>query len=147
MNERNDIDDFFNQYAARVNWALWEGQFDTDGIMQAFSEDFIGASPLGVRAGKNDSVFKDAISKGWSFYRNLGIHSMNIISKNITLLDEFHAMVKVKWNCLYVTKTDRSGEIEFEVFYLLHIQANNIKIFAYITGDEQAAFKEAGLII
>ena len=146
MNEYNDIDDFFSQYAARVNWALWEGQFDADGIMHSFTEDFVGASPLGVLAGKNDATFKEAILRGWSYYRDLGIHSMNILRKSVTLLDGFHAMAKVNWQCLFVTKKGRSGEIDFEVIYILQMRANTIKIFAYITGDELEAFKEAGLI-
>jgi hypothetical protein len=146
MNERNDITDFFNQYAARVNWALWEGKFDTEGLMGCFSEDFIGASPLGVRVGKNDASFREAVSKGWTYYRDLGIHSMNIIDKRITQLNELHAMVKVKWQCLFVTNKGKAGEIGFDVFYILQMRASTIKIFAYITGDEQQAFREAGLI-
>jgi hypothetical protein len=146
MDVQSAIDDFFDQYSARLNCALWEGQFDPESTMQAFADEFIGASPLGIRSGKNDASFKEAISKGWSSYRELGINSMNILSKDITLLDGLHALVKVKWNCLYVTKTERTGEIEFEVFYLLQMRAGSLKIFAYITGDEQQAFKDAGLL-
>lgn len=71
---------------------------------------------------------------------------MNIVSKSITLLDDLHAMVKVNWQCLFVTKEERTGEMDFEVVYILQMRSNTIKIFAYITGDEQEAFKKAGLI-
>jgi hypothetical protein len=47
---------------------------------------------------------------------------------------------------LFVTKDKREGAIDFEVIYLLQLRDERIKIFAYITGDEQKAFKDAGLL-
>jgi hypothetical protein len=38
------------------------------------------------------------------------------------------------------------GDIEFENFYFTQTKENEHKIFAYITGDEQAALKESGLV-
>src|SRR5688572_9952961 len=145
-NQENTIDDFFNRYAARFNWALWNEQFDIDAVVESFAEEVIAANPLGVRAGKNDQAFKEAILKGWGLYRSIGIHSMSIISKTITLLDDFHAMVKIRWQCLFVTKEKRAGEIEFDVIYMVQMRFGSIKIFAYITGDEQQELKNSGLI-
>lgn len=39
-----------------------------------------------------------------------------------------------------------SGEIPFEVVYMVQYRDGAIKIFAYVTGDEQAAFKDYKLI-
>ena len=57
--------------------------------------------------------------KGWTFYKSIGILSMNIMSKQITVLDNFHALVKVQWNSSFVRKDKTEGDITFEVFYLL----------------------------
>ena len=145
VNQENVIDDFFNRYAARFNRALWNEQFDIDGVVEAFAEEFISAGPFGVQTGKNDQAFRDVIPKGWSYYKNLGIHSMNVLAKKIVFLDEFHAMARIQWQSLFATKDGREGEIEFEVIYILQLREEGIKIFAYITGDEQKAFKDAGL--
>lgn len=146
VGQENAIDDFFYRYAARVNRALWGEQFDIDGVAEAFSDEFIGANPLGVRAGKNDVTFSETITKGWDFYKDIGINSMNILAKNIFILDEFHAMAKIQWQSLYSTKDGREGEIKFDVIYLLQLREEKIKIFAYITGDEKQALKDAGLL-
>ena len=64
----------------------------------------------------------------------------------ITQLDPRHAMTKVHWKSGFVRKDRSAGSIEFDVIYLVQIKDLQPKIFAYITGDEQSALKEEGLI-
>ena len=71
---------------------------------------------------------------------------MNIIDKGITLLDEFHAMVKIGWKGTYEKKDGEALTIEFDVFYMVQELNGSIKIFAYVTGDEEKALKDNGLI-
>lgn len=41
---------------------------------------------------------------------------------------------------------DNRVVIDFEVIYLLQTIANGPKIFAYITGDEESALRQRGLL-
>jgi hypothetical protein len=72
---------------------------------------------------------------------------MDIVSLDTTILDGFHEMTKIRWKCGYAKKRNNSkSSIEFANFYFTQTKENEHKIFAYITGDEQAALKENGLI-
>lgn len=142
----NLLNNFFDAYANRVNGALKGEEPDVDEAAQAFADYFVGTSPEGIAGGKNDEAFRQMIPKGYDFYKNIGITSMNIVSRDITPLDEFHAMVKVHWNAAFTRQDSSRGSITFDVIYFLRIMGAECKIFAYITGDEQKALKEYGLI-
>ena len=128
-----------------MNNALFGEANDFDAIMNSFADFVVGANPMGVAGGKNDEQFAKAIREGIDFYKNIGIISMNIISKEVNILDDFHAIVKIFWNSFYGNETD-SGDIPFEVVYLVQHKNGLNKIFAYVTGDEQAAFRNYKLI-
>ena len=145
-NREQQLEHFFDQYASRFNKALHGEQTDIEGTASAFSEHFIEASPLGVHCGKNDQEFRTAIPKGYAFYQSIGITFMDMLSKEITILDHYHSMVNVHWRANFNRKDNSTGKIEFEVIYFLQSRENTHKIFAYITGDEQAVLKEDGLI-
>jgi hypothetical protein len=55
-------------------------------------------------------------------------------------------MAKIHWKSLFVTNEKRSGEIDFDVIYLLQLKGEDVKIFASITGDEREALKNNVLI-
>ncbi len=144
--QQHEIENFFNRYEARFNEVLSGGEPDLDETVNSFSSDFIEASPAGIMAGKNDRKFRKSISKGWEFYKNIGIHAMDILSTQITILDTVHAIIKVRWNSSFVRKNKTKGDITFDVFYLVQKTGEDIRIFAYITGDEQQALRDEGLI-
>lgn len=114
--------------------------------MAAFADCFIEASPLGINCGKNDEQFKIGIPQGYTFYKNIGITSMDIIAKEINILDTYHAMIKIHWRSAFIKKNKSAGNIEFDVIYFVQTKGKQNKIFAYITGDEQTVLKENGLI-
>lgn len=140
------IDSFFDAYASNLNESLQGAEVNVDRVSQCFSECFIEASPLGVNAGKNNEQFKEAIPKGFEFYKRIGIYAMPILSKAITPLDPQHTMVKVQWQSLFKRKDDTEGQVSFDVFYLLQAHNECFKIFTYITGDEEAVLRREGLI-
>lgn len=146
MPVHSTIENFFKRYEANFNRALATGVADVDSVVDSFAEHFIEASPLGVNAGSNDSTFREVIPKGWMFYKDIGIRSMTIRSTEITMLDELHAMVKVNWTSRYLKSDKTPGEITFDVIYFLQLRNEGVKIFAYITGDEQKVLKEHGLL-
>jgi hypothetical protein len=71
---------------------------------------------------------------------------MEITLKEITILDEFHTMTKVHWKANYIKKDNSKGSIEFDNIYFIQSKESQHKIFALITGDEQAVLKNFGLI-
>lgn len=145
MISKENIDDFFNRYASTMNNALFGDVYDINSIMGSFSDFVVGANPMGVAGGKNGEQLAKTIRQGIDFYKKIGIVSMNIISKEISVLDDNHAMVKIFWTSFYGNE-DASGEIPFEVVYLVQCKDGSTKIFAYVTGDEMAAFKAHKLL-
>src|SRR5690606_13109442 len=111
-----------------------------------YSSCFIGANPSGVQCGSNDHQLKDSIMKGYEFYKKIGITSMEIVSTEITILDDIHSMTRVHWKSHYNKPDSSSGSIEFENIYFTQSIKDQHKVFAWITGDEQAVLKEHGLI-
>ncbi|MGZ8517672.1 MAG: hypothetical protein ACXWWD_09995 [Chitinophagaceae bacterium] len=139
------IKNFFSRYEARFNDAL-KGKEDIDGTVNSFTSCFMNASPAGINCGKNDISFREAIPVGNAFYKSIGTKLMKINRLEITSLDELHFMVKVHWDSLYEKKNSEQVTINFDVIYFLQLKDNEVKIFLYITGDEQKALKESGLI-
>ena len=145
-NRKAELDIFFNRYAERFNQSLDGEVVDAEQTAAAFADCFVEASPVGINCGQNDESFRKVIPQGYQFYKSIGITSMDINAKEITLLDAYHAMVKIKWSSRFIRKDHSQGSIGFEVIYFLQTKDMAPKIFAYITGDEQASLKANGLI-
>jgi hypothetical protein len=145
MISRENTDDFFNRYASTINNALFGDAFDVNAITDSFSEIVVSAKPAGMEVGKNDADFGSAVAEGIAFYKQIGILSMNIVSKEITVLNPWHAIAKINWSFFY-SKGELSGEIPFEVVYMVQSRNEAITIFAYVTDDEQKVLSDHGLI-
>jgi hypothetical protein len=145
-NRIQQLNDFFNLYADRFNNAINGDTPDIERTAKSFSDCFIAANPLGVTCDTNNEDFKAATSQAYAFYKSIGVTAMDIVLMDTTILDNFHEMTKIRWKCSYLKKDNSKGSIEFENFYFTQTKENEHKIFAYITGDEQAVLKEHGLI-
>ena len=143
---KQKIDVFFQRYEGRFTAGI-KGEVDIDGTTAAFANCFVEASPAGITCGQNDAGFREAIPKGYDFYRSIGTQSMKIVSKEIIPLDDLHFICKIHWRASYLKKNTKNEEIiDFDVFYVLQHLNDALKIFAYVTGDEQKVLKERGLI-
>lgn len=141
------LEQFFADYEKRTNAALSDPpQLDIDGVMGSFTDCFIEASPVGVSCGKTDDAFREAIPKGYEFYRSIGTKQMKIASQTITPLDDYHAQVKIHWESSYEKKDGSKVVLDFDVIYFVQTLEGKPKIFAYISGDEQQAYKDNGLV-
>lgn len=141
----SSIYDFFAAYEQRFNTAL-HGETDVEGTASAFAPFFVEASPVGIHGGSNDSEFRKKIPQGMDYYRSIGTYSMEILSQDVTQLDDLHFMVKIHWKATYKNKDNSDLAIEFDVIYFLQLHDGALKIFAYITGDEDKVMREHGLI-
>ena len=139
------IRSFFTAYETRFNNVL-KGKEDIDGTVNSFASCFLEASPVGINCGKNDGSFREAIQQGNAYYKKIGTLSMKINTLDITKLDDLHYMADVLWDSLYEKKNKEKVAISFHVKYFLQAKDNELKIFLYITGDEQKVLKENGLI-
>lgn len=143
---KQTLENFFDAYEARFNAALNGLPVDIEGTTAAFADTFIEASPQGIICGANDDKFREAIPKGYDFYRSIGTKSMRIVWRNITPLDDYHALVKIHWQGVYAKAHGSEEKIDFDVIYFVQMLDDTPKIFAYITGDEQKVLHEHGLI-
>lgn len=146
MERTDQIDAFFDAYATRFNRALLGEKVNPKEVSASFAAFFVEASPQGVIGGKNGWMFRRMIPKGFARYRKMGIKSMHIQGKDITLLDDLHAMAIIRWQSLYDRKDATTAAISFSVTYFVQQVKGNCKIFAYIAGDEERLLKEHGLI-
>jgi hypothetical protein len=142
---QSQILDFFERYAHEFNSSLANPDRLAEETAVYFSPSFLAAGPDGIHFSKNDAEFRQNIHKGYLFYKNIGVSSMEIISSEITALDKLHTLVKIGWKSSYV-KDNIPGNIEFSVIYLVRTTGNRHHIFAYITGDEEKALVEHGLV-
>ncbi len=143
--KKKNIEEFFSTYEAHFNNGLANKPVTSEEMSQFFEECFIESSPAGVICGKNDDQFLDKVQSGFDFYKSIGSKSMTIVSKDITLLDDLHALAKIYWRYSYV-KDDREGTIDFTNYYFVTIR-DQVKIFGYIAGDEQKALADKGLLV
>lgn len=142
--EKN-IFNFFAAYEKRFNDAI-NGEADVEGMASAFAPFFVESSPVGITGGYNDHEFRKKIPESVSFYKQIGTRSIEIESQDVTALDDFHYMVKNHWKAVYKNKDNTGLAVEFDVIYFLQQKEEELKIFAYITGDEQGELRKHGLI-
>jgi hypothetical protein len=147
MVEDQYINTFFANYEKNFNDALsGKDTHIVDKVIRSFADCFVESSPLGVSCGKNDSQFIGGIRQGFEFYKKIGTQSMHILAKEVTVLDAYHSMVKIKWQYKAIKQNKEPVEIVFDIYYFLRAVNHEHKIFAYIAGDEQKVLKEHGLI-
>lgn len=145
MDEIHDkIEQFFEEYQKKFAEGL-AGHPDVEAIAGVFANFFIEASPVGISGGENDEAFRDAIPKGYDMYRSIGTTEMKINQLSIRDLDDYHYEAEAYWEAFY-EMDGISQSIEFTVIYYLQYLNEELKIFAYITGDEQKVLKERGLV-
>lgn len=143
---KKNIEEFFSKYEENFNNTLnSDGGEIAESVQPFFANCFIESGPAGVICGQNNDEFVDKITQVFQFYRGIGSKGMSIMSKDVTLIDDLHASVNVYWRYTY-QKDGAEGAIDFHVMYFLTTFESDLKIFAFIAGDEQKALKEHGLI-
>lgn len=142
---RRTVERFFADYAAGFNEALGPSP-DLDAIAGRYTDAFIGAGPQGVSVARNNETFRATLRKGYDFYRSIGTKEMYVRSVDVHPIDDLHVLASVHWGSRYETKEGREVSIDFDVHYLLQMIGGEPKVFGFISGDEQAALREHGLV-
>lgn len=141
----NDIRTFFGRYR-EFFWDGIRGVADMEQVASSYAAVFVAASPVGLNAGQNDEELKKAMRQGFEYYRQIGTKDMLLREVRITPIDEHHCVAHVAWTAVYDRGDEPDVSIDFEVHYLMQQLGDEPKIFGWITGDEQAALKEHGII-
>jgi hypothetical protein len=140
-----DVRAFFERYERLFNQAL-VGDGDLDEVMGLYASEFIAASPAGVTAGKNDAQLRQTMAQGYAHYRTIGTRGMRIRDVRISPIDGLHCLAHVAWTATYARDSGPDVAIDFEVHYLVQRSGGALKVFGWVSGDEQALLREHGVI-
>ncbi len=130
---------FFEGYA-RASMAS-----NSQALASHYADDFIVSSREGSGAFKNDERFLSWLRGVFDFNRRVGMQSLEVASLDETPISDHHALVTVEW----ATTFKKSGDerICFEISYLVRLAANQPRILAYVSHeDQEEAMKSKGLI-
>lgn len=139
------VRELFARYEDLFRQALG-GDVDDDQVAALYASEFIAASPAGVMGGKNDDSLRQAMKRGYDWYREIGTRQMRIRSIRPTPIDEFHCVAHVAWTAIYARSDLPETAVDFEVHYLVQLRDGVAKVFGWVTGDEQALLKQRGII-
>lgn len=142
---KDKVKNFFIRYEQFFMQSL-NGEIDTDELSSLYAQEFIAASPLGVMAGKNDIIFQKTLAHGYEQYRKMGTQRMRVRDVSVSPIDDIHCVAHVAWTATYSVAENPDIEIDFEVHYLMQELDNELHIFGWISGNEQALLKEYGVI-
>lgn len=135
----------FERYESLFNRALG-GDADVDEVAALYSAEFIGAAPAGVKAGKNDSQFRQVLTQGYARYRAIGTKEMRIRNVCLSPIDDLHCVARVAWTATYGRDGQPDVTIDFDVHYFVQTLDGKPKVFGWVTGDEQAVLRQHGII-
>jgi len=142
---KDEVRNFFMRYEQFFMQSL-NGEIDSKELSSLYAKEFIVASPLGVMAGKNDLTFQKNLAQGYEQYRRMGTQKMCVRDVSVLPIDELHCVARVAWTAAYSVAGKPDIEIDFEVCYLMQELNNELRMFGWISGNEQELLKEYGVI-
>lgn len=134
----------FERYERLFNRALG-GDVDMEAVAALYAQAFIGAAPAGVRTGKNDNRFREALAQGFARYRAMGTKAMRVRGVRLSPLDDLHCVAHVGWTATYAREGRPDIAIAFDVHYFVRALDGEPQVFGWVTGDEQAVLKAHGI--
>lgn len=135
----------FERYERAFNQSLG-GAIDMDEIASLYAAEFIGAAPAGVRAGKNDDQFRQAMAEGYAHYRAIGTKEMQVRNVRLSPIDAHHCVAHVAWTATYARRDQPDVAIDFDVHYFVQKLNGDARVFGWVSGDEQALLRKHGII-
>lgn len=122
------------------------GKADPAELAALYAPEVIGASPLGVRAGRNDAAMIAAMVRDHAHHRGIGLRAMTIRNLRLVPIDALHCLAHVGWRAHYARPDLPETIVDFEVHYLVQVLAGQARVFGWIAGDEQAVLRRHGII-
>lgn len=135
--------ELFERYEREFNEGL-NGKADLEAIARLYASSFIGASPAGVFAGRNDDELRKVTVEGFKHYRATGVQQMKVRHLDVSPIDDLHGLARVGWSATYRTG-DMQKVIDFTNVYLVRVEDSRGQVFGWITGDEAAELRKHGI--
>lgn len=139
------VRNLFERYERTFNGAL-QGHVAMDEVAKLYTAEFLAASPAGVMTARNDAAFTEQMAQGYAHYREIGTKAMRVRDVRISPIDELHCVAHVAWRAVNAREGEADVMIDFEVHYLVQQLDEEPKVFAWISGDEEAVLKEHGIV-
>jgi len=146
MTKRRRLIEFFEGYEANFNAAIL---CVADGVTQcadAFAEVFVAAEPARLACSRNDDSFRQSIEESCLFYRTVGTRAVRLDGIDSTPIDGDHVMARVHWRGEFRRADGSDVEVPFDIVYFVRMNDDVMKIFGYVTGDQQAALRQHGVL-
>lgn len=141
---KDALETFFQQYERFFMQSL-SGGVDGDEVSELYAPEFIAASPIGVLTGKNDAGFRKVLSDGYEQYRKIGTKGMRVRGVEMSQIDDHHCVANVAWTASYEIANKQQVDIDFDVHYLMQELSGKLRIFGWISGNEQELLKQYGV--
>lgn len=138
------VEKLFERYEDTFRRSL-AGETDMAEVASFYAPEFIAASPLGVRGGKNDEDFQQSMAQSYAYYRTIGTRDMQVRDVRLSAIDESHCVAHVAWTATYLRDDLPETAIDFEVHYLVQVLNGTAKVFGWVSGDENAVLKQHGV--
>ncbi len=71
---------------------------------------------------------------------------MRLRQVRISAIDQHHCLAHVGWTAIYTRKEQTEVAIDFDIHYLVQKLEEEVKVFGWISGDEQALLREHGIL-
>ena len=142
---KDSLKQFFQRYEQFFMQSL-NGELDDTVMSELYASEFIAASPLGVLTGKNDTKFQQALSEGYEQYRKIGTKEMRVRDVEMLPIDDLHCVADVAWTASYEVANGQQVNIDFNVHYLMQNLNGKLRVFGWISGNEQELLKEYGVL-
>jgi hypothetical protein len=137
------LESFLGGFAAAYCTALREPA-SAALLNQFFTDSFIVVNPNGVLSWKNDNSLP--LSKGFEFYRSIGVRQARITALAFTFLDDLHSQAKARWE-MAIQRTNGTDDVaSFDVHYFLQSIEGRHRIFCMISDDEWRVWRDKGLL-
>ena len=140
-----DYDSFFAAYVDFYNAAV-EGRPVIDDLRRCYGEYVVGASPDSIMGGENGEEYGKVLEHGFGFYRAIGVRRMLLRGVDASEVHAGHDLVHVGFRAEMQRKDGSGFPLDFDVAYFLQRRDSGPKIFAFVSDDEMALFRELGLV-
>jgi len=140
-----DYDRFFKDYVDFYNSALAMKPV-IDDLRACYAEYLVSASGDKVMGGENGDEHRKLLEQGFEFYRAVGIRKMHLRGVETREIVALHDLARVFFSADMEKKDGTQFRIDFDVTYFLQRRDSGPKIFAFVSEDEMALFRDLGLV-
>lgn len=86
------------------------------------------------------------MAQGYERYRAMGTKAMRLREVRLDPIDGLHGVAHVAWTATYARGDGPDVAIDFDVHYLLQERDGELKVFGWVSGDEEASLRKHGIL-